>query len=105
MTPTAERGPDDQPRSDRALVAVMEPADLRDGDDPATWRGFDDSWLGTVVVKRLVWPHGVVVVEVRPQETTQMSLIENEEMVEALSSNRADDPLCEGILPGRAGGR
>jgi len=28
----------------------------RDGDDPATWRGFDDSWLGTVVVKRLVWP-------------------------------------------------
>ena len=82
----------------------MEPADLRDGDDPATWRGFDDSWLGTVVVKRLVWPHGVVVGEVRPQETTQMSVIENEEMVEALSSNRADDPLCEGILPGRAGG-
>ena len=33
-----------------------------------------------------------------------MSLIENEEMVEALSSNRADDPLCEGILPGRARG-
>jgi hypothetical protein len=82
----------------------MEPADLRDGDDPATWRGFDDSWLGTVVVKRLVWPHGVVVGEVRPQEATQMSVIENEKMVEALSSNRADDPLCEGILPGRAGG-
>ena len=33
-----------------------------------------------------------------------MSVIENKEMVEALSSNRADDPLCEGILPGRAGG-
>jgi hypothetical protein len=27
----------------------MESADLRDGDDPTTWRGFDDSGLGTVV--------------------------------------------------------
>jgi hypothetical protein len=68
----------------------MESANLRDGDDPATWRGFDDSWLGTVIVKRLVWPHGVVVGEVRAQETAQMGVIENEEMVEALSSNRPD---------------
>jgi hypothetical protein len=46
----------------------------------------------------------IVIGHVGAQETTQMSVIENEEMVEALSSNRADDPLCEGILPGRAGG-
>jgi hypothetical protein len=29
----------------------MEPADLRNGDDPATWWGFDDSGLRTVVVE------------------------------------------------------
>jgi hypothetical protein len=31
-------------------------------------------------------------------------LVQDEEVVEALSSDRADDPLGEGILPGRAGG-
>jgi hypothetical protein len=44
-----------------ALVAVMEPPDLRHGDDPATGRGFDHSWVGTVVVERLVRSCGVVV--------------------------------------------
>jgi hypothetical protein len=71
----------------------MESADLRNGNDPATCWGFDGSGLGTVVVERLVWPHGVVVGKVRAQETAQMGVIENEEMVEALSSNRPDDPL------------
>jgi len=39
----------------------MEHADLRNRDDAATWRGLHDSWLGTVVVERLMWPGGVVV--------------------------------------------
>jgi hypothetical protein len=54
---------------------MMEPADLRDGDDPATWREFDDSWLGTVVVKRLVWPRGVVIGEIRAQDAAEMGLL------------------------------
>src|SRR4029453_7605540 len=41
----------------------MNPADLRKGDDPATWRGVDVSGLGTVVVERLVGTHGVVQVD------------------------------------------
>jgi hypothetical protein len=44
----------------------MESADLRDGDDPTTGLGFDQSWLGAVVGERLVWPHGVVVTDVAP---------------------------------------
>jgi hypothetical protein len=27
----------------------MEPADLRDGDDPATWLAFGDPWLGLLL--------------------------------------------------------
>jgi hypothetical protein len=61
VTRVSERWRSARSRSGDALVAVMESADLRDGDDPATWRGFNDSWLGTVVVKRLVWTDGVVV--------------------------------------------
>ena len=34
----------------------MEHADLRNRDDAATWRGLHDSWLGTVVVERLMGP-------------------------------------------------
>ena len=50
-------------RSGDPLIAMMEPADLRNRDDAATgW--FHDSWLGTVVVQRLVGPRGVVVAAV-----------------------------------------
>jgi hypothetical protein len=42
----------------------MKPADLTNGDDPATGRWFDHSWLGTVVVERLVKWCGVVVGEI-----------------------------------------
>ena len=62
------------------------------------------SWLGTVVVERLVWPHGVVVGEVRAQEPAQMGLTQNEEVVEALAADGADHPFREGVLPGRSGG-
>jgi hypothetical protein len=83
---------------------MMKPADLRHGDDAATWRGIDDSGLGTVVVERLVWARGVVVGEVGTQEPAEMRLVQNEEVVEALAANGADDPLDKRVLPGRARG-
>jgi hypothetical protein len=43
---------------------MMEPTDLRHGDDPATWLAFGDPWVGTVVVERLVRSCGVVVGEI-----------------------------------------
>jgi hypothetical protein len=52
----------------------MEPADLGNGDDSATWLAFDDPWVGTVVVKRLVWSRGVVVGEIRAQDAAEMGL-------------------------------
>ena len=55
-----EHAPEAEPAPDDPLIAMMEPANLRNGDDPATWWGFHDSGLGTVVVERLVWPRGVV---------------------------------------------
>ena len=33
-----------------------------------------------------------------------MGLAQNEEMIQALAANGADDPLDEGVLPGRARG-
>jgi hypothetical protein len=81
----ASRPPQRGPGSGSALVAVMEPADLRNDDDPATWWGFDGPGLGTVVVERLVWPRGVVIGAVAAQESAEMGLAQDEEMIEALA--------------------
>ena len=59
-----ERGPGDRPRSGRALVEVMEPTDMRDGHHAPELGRMHLAWLGTVVVKRLVWPRSVVVTDV-----------------------------------------
>jgi len=63
----------------------MEPANLRNSDDPTTWRGFHDAWLGTVVVERLVWSRGVVVGTVGAQESAEMGLAQDEDMIQALA--------------------
>ena len=79
---------------------MMEPANLRNGDDPATWWGFDDSGLGTVVVERLVWPRGVVVGTVGPQESAEMGLAQDEAMIQALAARepmtRSTNGFCQG---------
>jgi hypothetical protein len=83
----------------------MESGDLRDGDDPASWRGFDDSWLGAVVVKRLMWPRGVVVGEIRAQDAAEMGAVQNDDVIQALAPDGADHPFRERVLLGRSGGR
>ena len=79
---------------------MMEPADLRNRNDAATWRGLHDSWLGTVVVERLVGPRGVVVAAVAAEEPAEMGLVPDEEMIQALPADGADHPLHERVLPG-----
>jgi len=79
----------------------MEPADLRNGDDPAPWWGFDDSGPGTVVVERLVRSCGVVVGEIGVQDVAKMGLAQNEE-IQALAAKGADDPFGEVIGRGQA---
>ncbi len=41
----------------------------------------------------------VVVGEVRGQDTAQVPLAENDDMVQTLAPDRADDSLREGVLP------
>ena len=85
MTPTAERGPGDRPRSGRPLVEVMEPTDLRDGHHAPELGRMHLAWLGTVVVERLVWPRGVVGADVAVEEPAEMSLVQDEDMIHALA--------------------
>src|SRR6516162_2438320 len=83
---------------------MMEPADLRNRNDAATWRGLHDSRLGTVVVERVGGARGVVVAAVAAEAPAEMGLVEDEELIQALPADGADHPLHERVLPGCAWG-
>jgi hypothetical protein len=59
--PNERAGVGRQTGSGRALVEVMEPANLRGGDHTPEHERLYRSGSGRVVVKRLMGPHGVVV--------------------------------------------
>ena len=44
---------------------------------------------------------GVVVREVPAQHTSEMPFVDHDDVIEAFPTNRADNALGEGILPGR----
>jgi hypothetical protein len=82
----------------------MKSADLRDRNDaPARWR-LRFARIGAVVVEGLMRAGGVVVREVATQQAAEVSLVDHDDVIEAFPSNRPDDALGEGILPGRPRG-
>jgi hypothetical protein len=96
------RADGDRRRSGRALVAVMKPADLGDGDDRP---GRDRLYLAparAIVSETLVGPRHVVVRDVRAKQVTQVAFVEHDDEIEAFAANGADDALGEWILPGSA---
>ena len=46
----------------------------------------------------------IVVREVPAQQASEMPFVDHDDVIEAFASNRSDDALGEGILPGRPGG-
>jgi hypothetical protein len=65
----------------------MKPADLRDGHDaPERWR-LHLAWPGTVIVERLMRARGVVVGDVGAEESAEVSLVQEEDVVEALPAD------------------
>ena len=84
-----------------ALIAVVKSADLRDRHDVrARWR-LDFARTRAVVVEGLMRAGGVVVREVPAQPTAEVPFVDHDDVIEAFPTNRADDALGEGILPGR----
>src|SRR5438093_8278639 len=64
-------------------------------DWPHVWR---------ILLEREVSPRLVIVEKVAGQKASQVAFAQDEDMIQALTSDRADEPLGEGVLP-RAGGR
>ena len=83
---------------------MMQATDFWNLHDSARRGELDGPDIRGILVEREMRASPVIVREVRGQDASQMPLAENDSMVEALASHRADEPLREGILP-RAVGR
>jgi len=79
----------------------MKTAELRDCDDPADTRDLPREW--TLLVEPQMGPGTMVVTEIRSQGSLQMLRVQDDEVVQAVSSYRADQSFDVGVLPGTPG--
>src|SRR5262249_56940270 len=83
-----------------ALVTGRKSADLRGRDEsPGGWR-LHFTCMGAIAVECLMRARCIVVGEVPAQQASEMPFAEDDDVIEAFASNRPDDALGEGILPG-----
>ena len=81
-----------------AFITVMQTAELRDLDDPADTRDLPRNW--TLLVEAQMGPRSVVVSEIRSQGCLEMPGVQDHEVVQTVSSYRADQAFGIRILPG-----
>ncbi len=76
-----------------ADVAVVEAADQGKGNDAAVLRWLDGARLGRIFLEREMSPRAMVVAEVALQTTTEMSLTQDDHVVEKLAADGPDHSL------------
>ena len=84
---------------------MMQATDFGDWHDLAQLRRLDRPPVRRILGEGEVGPGAVVVREVAGQDVSQVALAQDEDMVETLSPDRADQAFGEGILPWASGGR
>jgi len=85
------------PLCDAALVTVMQPAGLRDGDDRSEG---GDGPRDRGVLRQTEVGAGVLVVRLVPgEDSSQAALVEHDDVVETFAPNRANDALHVPVLP------
>jgi hypothetical protein len=84
---------------------VVQAADLGELHDlPRGWE-LDRSEVGCVLGEREMGARLMVVREVSDQDAAEVALAEHEYVVQALAPDRADEALCERVLPRAVRGR
>jgi hypothetical protein len=81
---------------------MVKPADFGPRHDPSGAGRIDGASLGRVLAEREVGSRVLVVREVRSKHAPEMSLIEDDDVVQTLATDGSDDAFNVGILPGRA---
>ena len=81
---------------------MVQTADLWEGDNGACGGWLFGPRLGAILVQREMRAASVVIVKVGRQHTAQVTLIEDDDVIETFAADRADDALDIGILPWRS---
>ena len=79
---------------------MVEAADFGNRDDPAEFRPLDWPAVGRVLVERQVRARPVVVREVASQGAAQVLFAEDDDVIQALAPDGADEALREGFCHG-----
>jgi len=81
---------------------MMEPAENRQrGDCRAVFRVVDFSGVGRVLAERQMGVGAIVVDAIGAEQLSRMVFAQDDDMVEQLAAERADDTFGEWVLPGR----
>jgi hypothetical protein len=81
----------------------MQATNFGNRDDRAERRWLDRPSVGCILVERQVSASPVIVREVHSEDASQVPLAENDDMVQTLAPDRADESLGEGICHGLRG--
>src|SRR5437867_570463 len=79
---------------------MVEATDFANRDDLAEFRPLNWAAVGRILVEREVSTRPVVVREVASQGAAQVPFAKNEDVIQTLAPDGADESLREGILPG-----
>ena len=90
----------DSQRSGRAVVPLVKSTEH--GLRAHHADSLDLAWHRRVPVERLVRARAVVALDVLTERAEAMASSKRDDVVGALTSNRTDDALSEGVLPGGA---
>jgi len=78
----------------------MQATDFGNLHDPARRGELDGPDVRRILVEREMGARPVIVGEVAGQDAAQVAFAENQNVIQTLASDRADEPLGERILPG-----
>lgn len=81
---------------------MVQAADLWEGDNGACGGRLYGPRLGAILVQREMRATSVVILKICPQHSAQVTLIEDDNVIETFAADRADDALDIGILPWRS---
>ena len=81
---------------------MVQAADLWKGDNGACRGWLYGPGLWTILAEREMCPALVVILKIIRQHTAQVTLIEDDDVIEAFATDRADDALDIGVLPWRS---
>ena len=84
------------------LVAMVQAADLWEGDNVAGRGRLHRPGLGAIFVDREMRAASVVVLKGCRQHTAEVVLIEDDDVVETFAADRANDAFDIGVLPRRS---